>query len=80
MTQSGVFLTDISGLDNFANFPCKVLKSYSKELSNADTKKYKNNNNNIYIDTGLNMISKKIKKEISSITASEITLTNNEIS
>ena len=42
MIQSGEFLTDISsitfGLDNFVNFPFKVLESYSKELSNADTK------------------------------------------
>ena len=42
MIQSGEFLTDIFsitfGLDNFVNFLFKVLESYSKELSNIDTK------------------------------------------
>ena len=37
-----------SGLDNFANFPFKVLESYSKELSNTDIEKYKNNKNNLF--------------------------------
>ena len=47
MIQSGGFMTDISGiisgLHNFVNFSLKVLESYSKGLSNTDTKKYKNN-------------------------------------
>ena len=65
MIQSGGFLTDLfgitSGLDNFVNFLFKVLESYSKELSNMDTKKYKNNNSNLYLHVELNMIGKKIK-------------------
>ena len=68
MIQSGGFSTDISGitsgLDKFVNFPFKVLKSYSKELGNIDTKKHKNNKNNLYIDAGLNMIGKDIKEKI----------------
>ena len=64
-----------SGLDNFFNFPYKVLKSYSKELSNIDTKKYKNNKNYLFIDSGLNMIGKKIKEKF----GPGKTLTNNEI-
>ena len=70
MKQSGWFLTDItgiiSGLDNIVIFPIKVLESYSKELNNIDTKKYKNNKtkNNFYIDAGLNMIGKRFKKNL----------------
>ena len=80
IVQSGGFLADItgitSGLDNIVNFPIKVLESYSKELNNIATKKYKNNNkNNLYIDAGLNMIGKKIKEKF----GSGITLTDNEI-
>ena len=36
-------------------------------------------NNDILVDAGLNLLGKKIKKEISSITDSGISLTNNEI-
>ena len=32
--QSGGIMTGISGIDNFINFPFKVMESYSKELSN----------------------------------------------
>ena len=68
MIQSGGFLTDISGitsgLDNFVNFPFKVLESCSKELSNIDIKKNQNNKNNLYIDAGFNMIDEKIKKNL----------------
>ena len=64
-----------SGLDNFFNFPYKVLESYSKELSNIDTKKYKNNKNYLFIDSGLNMIGKKIKEKF----GPGKTLRNNEI-
>ena len=50
-------MTDISGitsdLDNFVISLFKVLESYSKELSNIDTKKYKNNKNNFFIDPRL---------------------------
>ena len=49
-----------------------MLKSYSKELNNIDTKKVNKNN---YTDAGLNMIVKKIKEKI----GSRITLINNEI-
>ena len=43
-----------------------MLESYSKELNNIDTKKYKNNKNknNLYIDAGLNMIGKRFKKNL----------------
>ena len=34
MMQSGGIMTDIYGIDNFVNFPFKVMKPYSKELSN----------------------------------------------
>ena len=65
MIQSGGFLTDITGiksvLDNFVSFPFKTLESYSKELSNVDTNKNKNNKNNLYIDARLNMIGKNVK-------------------
>ena len=53
-----------------------IVNSYFKELKNADNKKV---NNEILVDTGLNIIGEKIKKGISSITGSRITLTNNEI-
>ena len=72
MIQLGGVLTDISGitsgLDNIVNLPIKVLESCSKELINLDTKKYKNNKNknNLYIDTGLNMIVKRTKEKFGS--------------
>ena len=53
-------------LDNFVSFPFKVLNSYSKELSNKCTKKYKNNKNNVLINAELNMIGKKIKEKLGS--------------
>ena len=65
--QSGESLTDItgitSGLDNFVNFLFTLLESCSKELSNINTKIYKNNKNDLYIDPGLNVIDKKIKEK-----------------
>ena len=79
MIQPGGFSTDIngitSGLHNFVNFPFKVLESYSKKLSNKDTKSYMRNKNNLYTATGLNMIDKKIKKKF----GLGKTLTNKEI-
>ena len=50
----------ISSLDNNANFPFKVLESFSKELNNF--RKYKNNQNknNLYLDE----IGKNIKEKI----------------
>ena len=53
MIQSEGVMID---LDNFVSFPFKVLNSYSKELSNKYTKKYKNNKNNVLINAELNMI------------------------
>ena len=66
-----------------------MLESYSKKLSNIDTKNYTNNKSNLYIDTknytsnksnlyidaGLTVIGKRIKENFGSI----ITLTNNKI-
>ena len=46
-----------------------------KFLQNTGIKKL---NKDILVDAGLNMIGKKIKKRILSITGSGITLTNNE--
>ena len=57
MVQSGGIITGISGIDNFINFPCKLMGLYWKELSNIDTKKInKKNSNNIFIDVGLNVV------------------------
>ena len=42
-------------------------------------KESKTSNKDIFVDAGLNVIGKKIKNGISSITGSGITLTNNEI-
>ena len=50
--------------------------SIAKESKNMGAKKI---NNDILVDAGLNLPSKKIKKGISSITGSGITLTDNEI-
>ena len=52
-----------------------MLESYSKKLSNIDTKNYTNNKSNLYIDAGLTVIGKRIKEKFGSI----ITLTNNKI-
>ena len=62
MIQSGGSLPDKTSIDNFVNFPLKVLESYSKALDNIDAEKKKNNNNekNLFTDTGLNIIGKKI--------------------
>ena len=73
-------MTNISGytyaIDNFLKFPFKMGHWYLKELSTMDTKKaYKNNERNLLVDAGLNMIGKKIKGKI----GPGITLTNNEI-
>ena len=48
----------------------------SVELKNTEPKEL---NNNLLVDAGLNIIGKKIKKGISSITSSVITRINNEI-
>ena len=66
--QSGVrFLpeikTEISGKESFDNFPFKMANSYIEHLKNANTKTVnENNEKNLLIGAGLNMICKKIKK------------------
>ena len=68
----GVFFNIILICD----FLFKEMESYSKELSNIDTKKInKNNLNNHFIDAGLNITSKLVKAKV----VSGITLTNNKI-
>ena len=52
-----------------------MLESYSKKLSNIDTKNYTNNKSNLYVDAGLTVIGKRIKENFGSM----ITLTNNKI-
>ena len=53
-----------------------IVDSFEKELNDTDPKEI---NSNYLADTRLNIICKNIKKEISSITGSGITPTNNEI-
>ena len=38
MVQSGIVMTDISGIVNFITFPFKMANLYLKELSNINTK------------------------------------------
>ena len=53
-----------------------IKNSFKKELKNAGTKKL---NDDTLVDAGLNITGKEVKKGISSIKGSGITLTNNEI-
>ena len=53
-----------------------LANAYGKESNNTGHKEI---NTNLLVDTGYNIIDEKIKKGISSITGSGITLTNNEI-
>ena len=53
-----------------------IINSFLKEFKNTGTKKL---NKGTLADPGLNITGKKVKKRISSITGSGITLTNNEI-
>ena len=78
MVQSGGLLMLDFIADLFPPFKIinSVATSYVKELNDTDTKKL---NSNVLIHTRLNMIGKKIKKGISSVTGSGITLANNEI-
>ena len=65
MIQSGGVMIGKSGIDNFVDFPFKMANSNLKELSNINKKKKKKNNrNNLFIDEGLNMAGKKIKKRL----------------
>ena len=77
--QLGGFLFS-SGILNLAMAPIKrffsLENSIAKELKNGGAKKI---NSDILVDAGLNLLGSKIKKGISSITGSGITLTNNEI-
>ena len=50
--------------------------SFGKELKNKDSKEIESN---LFVDTGLGITGIEIKKGISSIEGSRITLTNNEI-
>ena len=50
--------------------------SFGKELKNKDPKEIESN---LFVDTGLGITGIEIKKGISSIAGSRITLTNNEI-
>ena len=71
-----VFLGGFFNIILICDFLFKEMESYSKELSNINTKKInKNNLNNHFIDAGLNITSKLVKAKV----ASGITLTNNKI-
>ena len=77
MIQSGKFIYP-ECYNKFPPFKTinSVGNSFEKELKNAGSKGL---NNDLIVDAGLNIISKKIKKGISSITGSGITLANNEM-
>ena len=51
-----------------------LLDSYLEEANNTSF-----NNKDVFVDAGLSLLGKKIKKGISSIKGAGITLTNNEI-
>ena len=71
-----VFLGVFFNIILICDFLFKEMESYSKELSNINTKKInKNNLNNHFIDAGLNITSKLVKAKV----VSGITLTNNKI-
>ena len=75
-TESGGFIYS----EYYNKFPSSIIinsvaNSFKKELQNAGPKEL---NSNLLVDAGLNIIGKIIKKEISSIIGSGITLTNNE--
>ena len=68
-----IFASPIKEIISSANL---IKNSFEKELKNKDPKE---TDSKLLVDTGLNIICKKIKKEMLSITDSGITLTNNEI-
>ena len=63
-------------VDNPLSYIKLAKASVSRGLKNTDPKEL---NNNLLVDTGINIVGKKIRKEISSITGSRITLTHNEM-
>ena len=64
MSKKIQLLRIVTGSDNI-NFLLKLMELYSRELSNINTKKIsKNNENDLFIDAGLNMTSKKSKKSL----------------
>ena len=65
-----------SPIKEIISSPNSIKNSFAKELKNKDPKGI---DSKLFLDTGLNIIGKKIKKGISSITGLGITLTNNEI-
>ena len=65
MSKKIQLLRIVTGSDNLINFLLKLMELYSRELSNINTKKInKNNENDLFIDAGLNMTSKKSKKSL----------------
>ena len=63
-------------VDNPLSYIKLAKASVSRGLKNTDPKEL---NNNLLVDTGINIVDKKIRKEISSITGSRITLIHNEV-
>ena len=83
MIQSRGFIAPnaVNGTNPLLSFPPfwtinSLANSYRKELKNKDPIDI---DSNLLVDTRLDNIGKKIKKGISSITSSGITLTNNKI-
>ena len=65
MSKKIQLLRIVTGSDNLINFLLKLMELYSRELSDINTKKInKNNENDLFIDAGLNMTSKKSKKSL----------------
>ena len=78
MKQSGGFLLPLFGplMKTINSMP----NSYKKELKNIDLKNIDPKNvDNLLADTGLSITGKKVKKGISAISVSGITVANNKI-
>ena len=72
MVQSGEFISLLHNSfvsKNISEFICKRIKEYRRQKIDKNT----------FVDAGLSLLGKKIKKGTSSITTSGITLINNEI-
>ena len=72
MIQSGEFISLLHNSfvsKNISEFICKRIKEYRRQKIDKNT----------FVDAGLSLLGKKIKKGTSSITTSGITLINNEI-
>ena len=77
MKQSGGFLLPLFGPLMKTN---SMANSYKKELKNIDLKNIDPKNvDNLLADTGLSITGKKVKKGISAISVSGITVANNKI-